>query len=50
MAPQASRPDTRSFDYESFTDSWLAADMTAGGRHPAIVGLLRQPQPMGTPK
>jgi len=42
--------DTRSHDYESFTDSWLPADMNAGGRIPAFVGTLRQQRRLGHPE
>jgi len=37
-------------DYESFTDSWLAADKTSGGRIPRFVGMLRRPQTWDVPE
>ncbi len=36
-------------DYESFTESWFAADKNPGGR-PAFVGLLRRPQQWDVPE
>jgi hypothetical protein len=37
-------------DYESFTDSWLAADMTPGRRIRAITDYLRRPHPWDDPQ
>jgi hypothetical protein len=37
-------------DYESFTDSWLPADMNAGGRAPRLWACLRRPQPWDDPE
>src|SRR5271165_4542159 len=37
-------------DYESFTDSWLAADMTPGRRIRAITDYLRRPNPWDDPQ
>jgi hypothetical protein len=37
-------------DYESFTDSWLAADMTPGRRIRAMTDYLRSPNPWDDPQ
>jgi len=37
-------------DYESFTDSWLPADMTPGGRIPQAWIRCADPQPWEHPK
>jgi hypothetical protein len=47
---QASLRMNCQLDYESFTDSWLPADMTPGGRIPHLWIRCADPQPWEHPK
>ncbi len=50
ILPGDERTKIWQIDYESFTDSWLAADMTPGRRIRAITDYLRWPNPWDDPQ